>query len=150
MSGDHSTNQAKSFNDAWTAIGTVLFIDAKPHEGLGVTDGQLLVLYTLDALGPLRVGQLAVATGMLSPGLSRMISAMQRRGLVARSPDAEDRRASVVSLAMDGRSIVDRHKGRLVAATARMLDALAPSEREEVVASAERIRELLAPIRSVG
>lgn len=138
-----STQRARAFNDAWTRIATALFVDARPMDGLEVTDNQLLVLYVLADRGACRVGVLAERAGVVVPALSRTLRGLEQRGLVARTADPDDRRASLVSLAADGERMVELHRGRVVDAIAGMLDQLPASDQDEVVALAHRIDALL-------
>ena len=143
---DHTLlEQAERFNAAWTDIAAALYVDARPGEGLDVTDAQLLVLYTIASSGPLRAGQLADRVGLLGPSLSRMLGVLDERGLVQRERDTDDGRATLVSLTVDGRALVQRHRGRLVDAVARMLAHLHAPERAEAVSIMERLRRLTVP-----
>lgn len=65
---------------------------------------QWRVLSILDRGGALRVGALAAAARTTQPGMTRLIGELDRAGLVTRSPDPDDSRATVVTIAPAGRT----------------------------------------------
>jgi len=81
----------------------MLAAELKP---LGVTPSQAEVIRVLGDHGPLTlnaVGELLVCETGTNP--SRLVDRMVGRGLVAREPDAEDRRSVSLSLTGDGRRL---------------------------------------------
>lgn len=80
------------------------------------------VLYRLHADGPARLTALAAAVDISQPSMTQLVHRLERRGLVARSPDPGDRRATLVSLTEGGLLLVDAHE---VSARRRLADALA-------------------------
>lgn len=54
---------------------------------------------------PLDVGEIAEATFLLGPSLSRILSNLEGRGLVTREPDQRDQRRSSVALAPAGAAL---------------------------------------------
>jgi DNA-binding MarR family transcriptional regulator len=67
------------------------------QESLGdLTPSQRSVLFTLDREGPLRMGQLADLERITPPSLTGIVSRLEQRGLVAREPNPEDARSTVV------------------------------------------------------
>lgn len=56
--------------------------------------------------GPLAVGELAEATFLLGPSLTRILSHLGERGLVERSVAAEDQRRGLISLTESGCRLV--------------------------------------------
>lgn len=70
---------------------------------LGLPFSQIRVLRRL-SVGPLSMGQLAEALATDRPNASTLVDALERRGLVARSADAEDGRVRRVSLTAAGQS----------------------------------------------
>lgn len=51
-----------------------------------------------------RVGELARASRTTQPGMTRLVGELERAGLVTRSPDASDSRATVVDITDAGRT----------------------------------------------
>lgn len=74
----------------------------------GVTPAQLFVLQVL-AEGPMpTVNALAARTHTTQATVSTVLSRLEKRALVTRTPHAGDRRRSVVALTAAGRRLLDR------------------------------------------
>jgi len=80
------------------ALGRIAAQDA----GNDAPAAQWRVLSLLEQSGPKRVGELASAARTTQPGMTRLIGALEREGLVLRSPVAEDSRAIAVDITDDG------------------------------------------------
>src|SRR4051812_34426675 len=75
----------------------------------GVTEQQWRVLRALAHSGPMEVTELADATFLLGPSLSRILPDMQKRQLVSRKQVESDLRRSVVSLEPQGLRLIAAH-----------------------------------------
>lgn len=71
----------------------------------GLSPSASTVLYRLDGDGPVRLTALASAVEMSQPSMTQLIQRLERRHLVTRSPDPEDRRAALVSITDTGRQL---------------------------------------------
>lgn len=80
------------------ALGRIAAQDA----GNDAPAAQWRVLSLLEQAGPQRVGSLAVAARTTQPGMTRLIGGLERDGLVLRSPDPDDSRATVVDITPHG------------------------------------------------
>ncbi|MCK2031439.1 MULTISPECIES: MarR family winged helix-turn-helix transcriptional regulator [Microbacterium] len=80
------------------ALGRIAAQDA----GNEAPAAQWRVLSLLDQSGPRRVGELATAARTTQPGMTRLLGALEREGLIRRSPDPDDSRATVVAATPDG------------------------------------------------
>jgi DNA-binding MarR family transcriptional regulator len=69
--------------------------------------------------GPLRVGEIATLSRVTQPGMTRLAGQMETAGLIARSTDPGDSRATVLSATPEGENALD-------AWLARLQDALLP------------------------
>jgi DNA-binding MarR family transcriptional regulator len=58
--------------------------------------------------GPQRLGALATAFGLDPSTITRQVQALEKSGLAARSVDREDRRASILDLTEEGRTVLER------------------------------------------
>ena len=58
--------------------------------------------------GPQRLGALATAFGLDPSTITRQVQSLERAGLAARSTDPTDRRASILQLSEEGRSVLER------------------------------------------
>ena len=107
-------------------------------EGLSVAQFQLL-----DALGdgePRTVGQLAVAGGIAQPTATRMLEALERAGVVERSPAPQDRRCVLISLTAAGESALARKRAEIETARKRIASSLTAQERRDAAVLLRRLR----------
>ncbi|MGV9675002.1 MarR family transcriptional regulator [Nocardia sp. NPDC003482] len=90
----------------------------------------LSVLDTLAAAdGPLRLTELTRTEQLSQPGLTQLVSRLERDGLVERRPDPTDRRATLVRLTAAGRRVGrSRHDDR-VRHLAPLVARLSPADR---------------------
>jgi homoprotocatechuate degradation regulator HpaR len=75
----------------------------------GVTEQQWRILRALAHVGPMEVTELAEATFLLGPSLSRILPDMEKRQLVSRKQVDSDLRRSVVSLEPRGLRLISSH-----------------------------------------
>ena len=75
----------------------------------GVTEQQWRILRALAHRGPLEVTELAEATFLLAPSLSRILPDLENRGLVSRRQVDTDLRRSIVSLEPKGLKLIAAH-----------------------------------------
>ena len=104
-------DQADMLNELIRAVGVrhrALAIAALAP--FGIHPGHKLVLFELDAAGPLTQAQLASATGFEPPTITLSVRQLQEAGLVTRRPSHTDRRATVVELSDKGRALLPELK----------------------------------------
>ena len=77
-------------------------------ETSGLTPSQLSALATIDQIGRARLCDVAAAEGVSAPTATRIVSAIEKLGLVARADDSEDRRATRIALTPAGRAALRR------------------------------------------
>ena len=78
--------------------------------GLGRGSGRVKTLLSL-ADGPLSLGDLAEITGVDAPYTTLIVNELEARGLVTRTPAADDRRRKLVSLTRSGQDAVSTARG---------------------------------------
>ena len=95
-------------------------------DSAGLSPSASTVLYRLDTDGPVRLTTLAAAVEMSQPSMTQLVQRLERRDLVSRSPDPEDRRAALVSITATGRQLFRDGRegvhGRLGVLLARLSD----------------------------
>lgn len=74
----------------------------------GLSAGELAVLLLIDAREPESQQQVAQRLGVDRTTMVGLIDALERKGLVARRPDAADRRRNVIELTAAGRKTLRR------------------------------------------
>lgn len=72
-----------------------------------VTEQQWRVLRTLNTVDSLEVLELADATGLLAPSLSRIVSDLEDRGLILRKQVPHDLRRAEVSITRKGQELIN-------------------------------------------
>jgi MarR family transcriptional regulator, lower aerobic nicotinate degradation pathway regulator len=123
----------------------MLELRAAEHD-LSITQARLL--------GVLRdrtpaMNELARLLGLDKSSISGLVDRAERRGLVARIPSAEDRRAVLVGLTDEGRSLMSRAAASFGADLTAMLDLLPPSDRDALSAIVSRLLVAHATRRGV-
>ncbi|WP_062202768.1 MarR family winged helix-turn-helix transcriptional regulator [Demequina salsinemoris] len=86
----------------------------------------LLALLARD--GDHRVGEIAVQLRLAQPAVTQAVHALEGEGLVVRSPDPEDGRATRISLTPAGRASVDSWRRDLSDALSPMLGELSDDD----------------------
>jgi DNA-binding MarR family transcriptional regulator len=72
----------------------------------GLSPTASAVLYRLHAEGPVRLTALASSVEVSQPSMTQLIQRLERKGLVARLTDPDDRRAALVTVTDGGRQLV--------------------------------------------
>ena len=120
--------------------------NAEVFEPLGLNDGDYGVLATLRRAGApyeLTPSELARQRMMTSGGMTAALDRLERKGLVARSPNPADRRGSLVRLADDGLHVVDRAMEQHSETEQRLVRGLSAADRRKL---GELLRALLLTV----
>lgn len=107
-----------------------------------LTPAQSGVLATLEREGPTRVGELAAAEGLNPTMLSRVLAALEGRGLTRRRADAGDRRIAWAEVTPAGRRLVRRLRERRGALLCGYLDRLGAEDRAALAAALPALERL--------
>jgi len=110
----------------------------------GLEPGWYDVLATLRRYGPpyrLRPTEFSSALMLTSSGTTKRLDRLERAGLIARTPDPDDRRGTLITLTAAGRELVDAASEAHLANEHRLLGSLSKGERERLAAL---LRKLLA------
>ncbi|NTV39491.1 MAG: winged helix-turn-helix transcriptional regulator [Demequinaceae bacterium] len=140
-----STAPIKEANEAWEALmgahATLMRRFEAESMWCEISLHEYDVLYTLSKCPkPQRLGELGRHVLLSQPGLSRLVERLVDRGLVAKSPDPADARATLLSLTEAG-SQAQRRVGRAHARSVAdaMSTRLSPSEMTTLAALAARL-----------
>lgn len=116
----------------------------------GLNRGEVGVLYALRGIGPpqqLSPTQLYRALMLSSAGITSRLDRLERRHLVARLTDPDDRRGILVELTEQGSKVADEAVAAGAEATARMMSGLS---REELKTLGRLLRKLQGGLEPVG
>lgn len=111
---------------------------------LGLPPGQASALSVLVFGGALALGELARLEQVQAPTMTRMIDALERRGLVRREADAADRRRTRVAATAAGVRLMHAGRERRVRALAGTFGGLSKAERATLAAAAVILERLTA------
>jgi DNA-binding MarR family transcriptional regulator len=118
----------------WVEIGRTFVRRREPGTERGAHDlspVQLLAIAQLTE--PLKVGALAARLGIAESSATRLVDRLELLGLVARTPDPDDRRSVAVALTLGGRRAAEKAARRRRDYLGEILDALEPGERVQLV-----------------
>lgn len=97
----------------------------------GLTGPRASVLSVLVFGGPASLSALAASEQVRPPTMSRLVAALEQKGLVARQPSRSDGRVSLIRATSKGAALLQEGRGRRVARLELALGAL--SKRDLVV-----------------
>ena len=115
---------------------------------LGMPWAQARVLALVDDLGPARVTTLAAADDCSQPSMTTVVQRLEALGLVTRTPDPSDARATLVTLTAAGAASLTRIRRARGAALTPVLTQVAPDEarlRDAVALLGELLEATRAP-----
>lgn len=111
----------------------------------GLTTTQLAALATVNATGPVRLGDLAAAEGIAPSTLTRLVTFLEESGYVQRSAVPGDARGSMVSITPAGRSVIERVRHESTKLLTGMLAQLTPGQREAIATALPALEQLAGP-----
>ena len=108
----------------------------------GLSDTQIAALAALERHGAMTPGELAEHEKVQPPSMTRVIAALEERGLVMRAPHATDRRQVMLTVTEQGRAVVEQSRHLREAWLAQRLRDLTPQERATLRAAAPILEKL--------
>lgn len=127
----------------------IALLSIRPEFGLNIM--QWRTLANLDRLGEASLQSVARASGVLTSQMSRTVSQLAARGLVAKKANPADARSRSIHLTPRGKALVRRVLAVRRATNERLLGDLSPAERRQLVALIRRTertgRQLYAEMR---
>ena len=109
------------------------------------TPSQLTALATLYRDGPMTLGELATAERVKPPSMTRVVAALEERGLVRRDHSSDDARVVRVSATEEGRRAHEEYSKRRDAWLCRQLLHLSAEDRELLVKATDLLDRLAEP-----
>lgn len=153
MAGDTTRWLDADEQEAWIPLVPVLLLlpsalDAQLQRDAGLTLYEYLVLSALSEIGPegVRMSDLAAVTSGQPSRLSQVVTRMEQREWVARTPDPDDGRATRVQLRPCGkRQLVAAAPGHVEAVRQYVFDELTPAQVQQLARIAMQIASTLTP-----
>ncbi|MBI0297713.1 MarR family transcriptional regulator [Streptomyces sp. PRKS01-29] len=109
-----------------------------------LTPSRQAALAALATHGPMRISTLATRLGIALPTTSRMVEQLDASGWIERTPDPEDRRASVIALTDTGGEILRAVRREAATRLAARIEKLSPEERRTLYAALPAMESLAA------
>lgn len=100
----------------------------REDDASGLTAPRLSALSVVVFGGPRTIGALASAEQVRPPTMTRLVAALEARGLVTRAPNPTDGRATLVRATPAGVRLLEDGRGRRTDLLTRQLGALPPAE----------------------
>lgn len=132
---------------AWVRVAALLEVlpgalDSQLRRDADVTLFEYFVMAMLSEAPArsLRMSELAAQTSATLPRLSHVVKRMESRGLVARRPDPDDRRATTCALTDDGLARIERAApGHVAAVREHVVDVLTPEQLAQLTGIADAL-----------
>ncbi len=112
-------------------------------ETQGITTQQFNVLRILRGAGAEGLPTLVVAERMVeqTPGVTRLLDRLEAKGLVRRERCSKDRRQHLCWITQEGRTLLERLDGPVLAASERSLARLSEAQRITLIRLLDAIRQ---------
>jgi DNA-binding MarR family transcriptional regulator len=107
----------------------------RQHGSHTLSSSQASTLASVEALGPVRLGDLAAHEGVTAPTQSRLVASLENQGLIRRTPDTDDRRATLLAITAQGRRQLEQLRTERSAFLVGQLGRLTPEQRAALVAA---------------
>jgi DNA-binding MarR family transcriptional regulator len=115
----------------------------RESHALGVTGGQVSLLFQISRNRGIGVRDLAALERMSPAAMSGYVDRLERAGLVARTQDLKDRRRQGLSVTDEGERVLRSVKSRRTAWLAARLERLPQEEVEAIDAAVEPLLRLI-------
>jgi DNA-binding MarR family transcriptional regulator len=142
---DDSDDSALSTDDVNRLRLTVLRLsrNIRTHSIGDVTPSQVAVLSSLMRHGPSTIGQIAEYEHVQPPSASKIVAALEQRGLVDRAPDPADRRCTTISLTPAAEHYIDEVRAAATSWLAEQVATLDPDEAVHLRSALPALERLL-------
>ena len=113
---------------------------ARRVTGFDWTYSALMILEGMKDNGTLRMSQLAESVGTTPPTVTKLVKDLEEKGLVTRTPDDQDGRASILSLTDKGRQVAESIGKARLEGLGQVLTAWSSEDIEKFDQLFERLR----------
>ncbi|HEY2834569.1 MAG TPA: MarR family transcriptional regulator [Sporichthyaceae bacterium] len=109
----------------------------------GLTHSQFRLLTALSRTSDVRCVQLAEQLGVTAPTVTRMLTGLEKQGMVERARTVDDRRGVSIRLTAAGREALLAKEAVITAKRQELYDSLTPAERSQAERLFRRLAEQL-------
>jgi DNA-binding MarR family transcriptional regulator len=119
----------------------------KEDDASGLSAPRLSALSVVVFGGPLTLGQLAAAEQVTPPTMTRIVTGLEKAGLVERVGDARDKRLTRVRSTAKGQKVLMAGRARRVQKLAAAVRQLQGSEVAELTRGVQLLQEIISSMR---
>ena len=119
----------------------------KEDDASGLSAPRLSALSVVVFGGPLTLGELARAEQVKPPTMTRIVTGLEKEGLVKRKGDPRDRRLTRIEATPKGHKVLAAGRARRVEKLAIAVRRMEKKERAELHRGVELLRDVVASIR---
>jgi DNA-binding MarR family transcriptional regulator len=109
--------------------------------GLSLAAASVLARLVRD--GPQRLTELANAEGVSQPGMTQLVTRLERDGLVRRTASSDDRRGVLVEVTGAGLELAGRRRAQRAEALQQMLARLTPADQDAITTALPALARLI-------
>jgi DNA-binding MarR family transcriptional regulator len=112
-----------------------------------ITPSQLSALVSVEREGPVTLGELASLESVQPPSMTRIVVALEERGLVVREADPADRRIARVHITATGRRLLEKNRSRKTAYLASRMRGMSAEDLDVLERAAALLERMTADER---
>jgi DNA-binding MarR family transcriptional regulator len=120
----------------------------KEDDASGLSAPRLSALSVAVFGGPLTLGQLAAAEQVRPPTMTRIVTGLEKDGLVQRIGDARDRRLTRIQATAKGQTVLAAGRARRVEKLAAAVRSLGGSELAELTRGVQLLKQIIGSMRA--
>jgi len=120
----------------------------KEDDASGLSAPRLSALSVVVFGGPLTLGKLAAAEQVKPPTMTRIVTGLEKEGLVKRVGDSRDRRLTRIQATIKGQKVLTAGRARRVEKLAAAVRDLSRSELVELTRGVQLLQQIIADLRT--
>ncbi len=122
----------------------------RQDDATGISAPRLSALSVVVFGGPLTLGQLAAAEQVRPPTMTRIVTGLEKDGLVTRQGDARDGRLTQIHATARGRKVLAAGRARRVETLAASVKGLSKRELAELDQGVRVLKGMMGSMRATG
>jgi DNA-binding MarR family transcriptional regulator len=122
----------------------------REDDASGLSAPRLSALSVVVFGGPLTLGQLAAAEQVKPPTMTRIVTRLEKDGLVQRIGDVHDRRLTRIRATTKGQTILAAGRARRVGKLTTAVKQLDPTELAELARGVQLLEAIIGSMRGAG
>jgi DNA-binding MarR family transcriptional regulator len=120
----------------------------KEDDASGLSAPRLSALSVVVFGGPLTLGKLAAAEQVKPPTMTRIVTGLEKEGLVKRIGDSRDRRLTRIQATIKGQKVLTAGRARRVEKLAAAVSDLRRNELAELTRGVQLLQQIIADLRT--